>query len=103
VLAERPRPPARTRVGALLANREGLLDVGDEGGHDFWGRVANLPRLRLTYRGGVVRVALSQRVVILDAPDLSESDIEAEVNALTTDVLSERYPVSVETKVEAVG
>jgi hypothetical protein len=50
-----------------------------------------------------VRIALSQRVVILDAPDLSPEDIEAEVNEITREVLAERYPVSVETKVEAVS
>lgn len=50
-----------------------------------------------------MRVALTQRVVILDAPDLSPDEIEAEVNALTREVLAERYPISVETKVEATS
>jgi hypothetical protein len=49
-----------------------------------------------------MRVALSQRVVILDCPDLSPEDIEAEVNEITREVLAERYPVSVETRVEAM-
>lgn len=48
-----------------------------------------------------MRAALNLRVVILDAPDMSPEELEAEVTALTREVLAERYAVSVETRVEA--